>query len=251
MRWVSSLQTPFVFLLRAGFYGSGFPSPVWMAFSSLANIPRTLPRHKVCGTRCAPCVTSVLLCRQGQPAPGTPSSPSLTDVLRVGEPSVCLNRLARVKPLAHGGICSICKGQEEERALPLPPGSAYFSLCFIFFLFFSSTHQHQPALCKPSQFCREALQLEMRTALLHPPLCLLLQGSGWSQLDFGGQGAWHVAPIEQALGLVWFHFGVPGWEPGTPTSPGRTRGTGLLLLCQHSAPPRNKMPVVLGLPSQE
>lgn len=223
-----------------------------MAFSSLANIPRTLPRHKVCGTHCAPCVTSVLLFRQGQPAPGTPSSPSLTDVLRVGEPSVCLNRFARVKPLAHGGICSICKGQEEERALPLPPGSAYFSLCFIFFfLFFSSTHQHQPALCKPSRFCREALQLEMRTALLHPPLCLLLQGSGWSQLDFGGQGAWHVAPIEQALGLVWFHFGVPGWEPGTPTSPGRTRGTGLLLLCQHSAPPRNKMPVVLGLPSQE
>lgn len=74
--------------------------------------------------------------------------PRLTDVRRVGGLPVCLHRSTQVQPLAPASICSICKGQEEERALPLPPGSTDFSLDF----FFPSTHQHQPLSANTSDF---------------------------------------------------------------------------------------------------
>lgn len=140
-------QTLFVFLLCVGSYSGGFPSAGWMAFSSFMNAPQTLPRQSTY----ADMVQRELhqsCCADRSSSTGDVPVPRLTDVRCVGVLPACLHRSTQVQPLAPASVCSIRKGQEEERVLPLPPGRTDFSLDF----FLSSTHQHQPLSANTSDF---------------------------------------------------------------------------------------------------
>lgn len=136
-------QPHLFFLLREGSHGSGFPPPAWMAFNSLTAVPWHVPQAK----RAREAVCPAGYARLAAPAAAASAGDTLNPSALPTPSSVeAIHQFARVRSLALAGICSICKGQEEERELSLPPGSHLFFLGFFFFSFLSSAHKHQAAL---------------------------------------------------------------------------------------------------------